>query len=92
MGTTNDVDGSAASPCSTDVEPWQQRLYNERRELTGKIDKLRDFIEATNREDVFGTLDEAEQVRIQFQFSVMELYRGVISARIAAFESQSVSP
>lgn len=85
MSKTKSVNRSGAP---ADPERWKQRLYNERRELEARIDKLRAFIEAANREDVFGTLSEAEQVRIQFQFSVMELYRGVISERIAAFESQ----
>jgi hypothetical protein len=67
--------------------PYQQRVINQKMDLDAKIEKLLDFIEATNMPDVFGTLSQAEQSRLRIQYSVMQTYSTILGERIANFKS-----
>lgn len=64
------------------MQPHQQRVVDERKELTEKLDKLKAFIE-TN--PVFKTLSTDEQGRLNRQFDVMAEYSSILGQRIAAF-------
>ena len=67
---------------------WQQRVVGEKRELDDRLEKLLNFIEASNQPDIFGTLSEAEQSRLRIQYSVMRVYSDVLGERIANFDSE----
>ncbi len=64
------------------MQPHQQRVVDEKKELDDKLDKLKAFIE-TN--PVFKSLHVAERRRLDRQFDVMAEYSRILSQRIAAF-------
>lgn len=64
----------------TQIQPHQQRVINERRELGDKMDKLHTF----TRGATFKTLSEAEQSRLHNQLSVMNVYEDILRQRIEA--------
>lgn len=64
------------------MQPHQQRVVDEKKDLDDKLDKLKAFIE-TN--PVFKTLHEDERGRLNRQFDVMAEYSGILGQRIAAF-------
>jgi len=62
--------------------PHQQRVIEETKELTIKLNALKLFID-TN--PIFKTIDQKEQKRLNRQFLFMELYWGILSERINNF-------
>ena len=64
-----------------DLQPHQQRVVDEKRELDVKLTKL----DAFGRTELFKTLPEDEQGRLNRQHSLMEQYSAVLGERIAAF-------
>ena len=61
--------------------PHQQRVVDERAELTTKLSALLAFFQGP----VFPTLDEAERSRLRNQARFMDGYAAVLEERIAAF-------
>jgi hypothetical protein len=64
------------------MEPWQERLINEKAELDLKLERLTEF----GRSPQFQALDEEEQMLINRQHSLMEDYSEVLSKRIKRFQ------
>jgi hypothetical protein len=64
------------------MQPHQQRVVDEKKELDEKLDKLKAFIEVN---PIFKKLPEDERRRLNRQFDVMAEYSGILSQRIAAF-------
>ena len=74
--------------------PHEQRVIDEHRDLTEKLNKLRAFFDTP----IFRGLSEAEQMRLRAQAGFMDGYQGMLRERISAFmatnttgESVSVS-
>lgn len=63
------------------MQPFQQRVVDEKKELDEKIAKLKAFWD----NPVFPTLPEVERVRLERQFDVMEEYSSILAERIANF-------
>jgi hypothetical protein len=63
------------------MQPHQERVVQEKKDLDEKLAKLRLFFTG----DIFGTLDEDEQNRLKRQENVMHLYSEILGERIAAF-------
>lgn len=63
------------------LQPHQQRVVDEKRELDGRIEKLNAFF----RTSAFHGLDDAEQRRLSRQAGIMMQYSNVLAERIAAF-------
>lgn len=63
------------------MQPYQQRVVDEKSELNGKIEKLTDFIES----DQFIVLDVDERHRMREQWVVMRMYSKILSDRIDTF-------
>lgn len=63
------------------MQPYQQRVVEEKADLDEKLEKLGDFCNTP----VFASLDPAEQNRLDRQFLIMNLYAQVLGERIAAF-------
>lgn len=63
------------------MQPHQERVVTEKRELDDRLEKLRAFIETP----VFAGLDPAEKGRLWQQVGVMQWYSEILGARIAAF-------
>ena len=68
---------------TTDMElqPHQQRVVDEKRELDEKLTKL----DAFGRTELFASLPADEQGRLNRQHSLMGQYSDVLAERIAAF-------
>lgn len=64
------------------MQPHQQRVVDEKKDLDEKLDKLKAFIEAN---PIFKTLPEDERGRLGHQFDAMAQYSSILSQRIAAF-------
>ena len=64
------------------MEPHEQRVVKELKELTDKREKLAYFIAQHPR---FKELPEAEQERLRRQFDIMVRYEGVLRERIDHF-------
>ena len=67
----------------TDLPEYQQRVVDERKELTTKIDALQFFIAY---KPAFDTLSDSEKVRMKMQLNSMILYATVLGWRIEAFK------
>lgn len=65
----------------TTLQPHQQRVVDEKRELDDRIEKMNAFF----RTPTFHGLDAAEQGRLSRQAGIMMQYSAVLSERIAAF-------
>lgn len=65
------------------MEPYQQRVVDEKRELDVKTKALESFASTK----VFGSLDPQEQARLHLQFYLMRGYSEVLSERIEGFAS-----
>lgn len=63
------------------MQPFQQRVVDEKRELDDKSEKLLAFING----EVFPTLPPGEQERMNRQWQFMNGYSGVLGERIEAF-------
>jgi hypothetical protein len=64
------------------VQPHQQRVIEEQKELTEKLVKLSAFLGTA----VFSKLPEAEKLRMRRQFMIMQLYEQVLQERLEAFQ------
>ena len=69
------------TPTPAPLLPHQQRVVDEKTQLSEKLDKLETFTGT----GVFAGLDPAEQSRLQRQFLIMQLYEQVLAERISAF-------
>ncbi len=65
-----------------DLQPYQQRVVDERAELAQKLGALDGFIE---RAPYFNELPAAERERMRLQRAAMLLYASILTQRIAAF-------
>jgi hypothetical protein len=65
----------------SDLQPHQQRVVEERAQLSDKVDKLETFVGSRT----YTQLLPAEQARLQRQLHIMQLYEQVLSERISAF-------
>jgi crAss001_48 related protein len=63
------------------MEPYQERVIEEKKELDEKIEKLAAFIES----DAFISVSTREKVRLHRQEVLMQLYSKVLADRIEAF-------
>lgn len=64
-----------------ELQPHQQRVVDEKRELDEKREKL----DAFKSGPIFQTLPWDEQERLNTQAHIMTLYSAVLGRRIAAF-------
>ena len=64
------------------LQPHQQRVVDEKRDLDEKIEKLNAFF----RTSTFHGLDGAEQGRLSRQAGIMMQYSSMLAERIAAFQ------
>jgi hypothetical protein len=63
------------------MQAFQERVVNERKELSDKLVKLEAFLPT----DVFYTLPSAEQDRLKRQRAAMSTYLAVLDERIAVW-------
>lgn len=63
------------------MEPHQERVIAEQKDLSDKIGKLETFI----RGDIFANIAVDEQVRLYLQLHYMRSYDEVLVARIDSF-------
>jgi len=63
------------------MAPHQQRVVDEKAELSKKTQKLDTFCEGS----IYASLPAAEQSRLSRQLLIMHLYEQVLEERIAAF-------
>ena len=66
----------------SNLNPHQQRVVDEKKELDVKAVALSNFIGLS---PIFETLDSVEQARLREQNEVMRQYSEILGARIAAF-------
>jgi hypothetical protein len=66
------------------MQPHQQRVVDEKKELDEKLDKLKSFIETSQ---IFSGLPSDERKRLGRQFDVMAEYSSILSQRILAFSA-----
>lgn len=64
------------------MQPHQQRVVDEKRELDEKLDKLKAFIQSEKFESEVGG---QERYRLIRQSEIMGEYSNILGARIAAF-------
>lgn len=65
-----------------DLQPHQQRVVDEHKELSDKLSKLLSFFQGS----IFPTLSDAERSRLRNQARFMDGYAAVLEERIAAFK------
>ncbi len=65
------------------LQPYQQRVVTEQKEVFEKLEKLGAFI----RGDVFGSLSLAEQGMLNRQYEILHKYLAVLDERIDCFEN-----
>ena len=65
------------------MQPHQQRVVDEKKDLDEKLSKLEVFIYES---PVFSTLDGNEQYRLRKQSGTMKDYSRILGERIAAFK------
>jgi hypothetical protein len=63
------------------MQDFQQRVVDEKAELSDKVDKLESFVGGS----IYASLPPDEQSRLTRQHLIMQLYEQVLSERIAAF-------
>lgn len=63
------------------MEPYQERVVEEKKELALKIDKLANFMNGPG----FNQVLQMEQHRMRVQHAAMMTYLLALAARIAAF-------
>ena len=66
---------------TTPLQPHQQRVVDEHRDLAEKLNKLRAFFDTP----IFLGLAEAEQSRLRNQARFMDGYAAILEERIVAF-------
>jgi hypothetical protein len=67
------------------MEPYQQRVVDERNELEKKTVALHKFIADVPASPIFAQLPGEEKSRLRRQYSAMAEYLEVLGERIAAF-------
>lgn len=65
------------------MEAYQQRVVDEKAEVSEKLEKLETFLGSAN----FTKVPHQEQTRLARQSLIMQLYEQVLSERIAAFNN-----
>lgn len=68
------------------MQPHQERVVTEKKELDEKLSKLRAFARLDN--PVFYALDPTERLRLLRQLEIMEQYSTVLGERIQAFSGE----
>ncbi len=63
------------------MQPHQERVVTEKKELDEKLEKLKTFLNGKT----FQTLPEDEQSRLRIQSNLMRQYSDILGERIAAF-------
>jgi hypothetical protein len=63
------------------MQPFQQRVIDEKKELDEKLQRLGAFFD----NETFNGLPEDERIRLKRQESLMQAYSEVLGERIAAF-------
>jgi hypothetical protein len=63
------------------MQPFQQRVVDEKRELDKKLDSLHEFLGTS----LYKALSNAEQHRMARQHNAMCMYSGILAERIEAF-------
>ena len=71
-----------------EFEPHQQRVVDEHRELTLRLNKLRGFFSTP----IFAALDNAEQARMRAQAVFMRGYQDMLEERIEAMIAADSRP
>jgi hypothetical protein len=69
------------------MKAYQRRIVAERTALDNRRSKLITFIGSSEEYDF---LPAVERARINFQLKVMNMYSGILSERIAAFEPEYI--
>ena len=69
------------------MQPHQQRVVEEKKELDEKRAKLLTFLAS----DTFRDLDEQEKIRLHRQLGVMGDYSMTLGERIRAFQFQEIA-
>lgn len=69
------------------MEPWQERVIQEKKELDEKIEKLKKFIK--NAPEKIAT--ETEMLRLEVQFTIMQSYSNILDVRIKSWEKPNES-
>lgn len=64
------------------MQPHQQRVVDEKKELDDKLTRLQAFFKTST----FDELDDAERSRLVHQAAIMGEYSTVLGERIAAFK------
>lgn len=67
------------------LQPHQQRVVDEKNELSERLAKLLAFFQGPT----FQTLNEAERSRLRNQARFMDGYAAVLEERIAAFRTEA---
>mgnify|MGYP003481264453 CR=1 FL=1 len=67
--------------------PHEQRVIDEHRDLTEKLNKLRTFFDTP----IFRGLGEAEQMRLRAQAGFMNGYQDMLRERISAFMATNIT-
>jgi hypothetical protein len=62
----------------SNLEPWQERLIEEEKELASKLEKLTEFMKT----DQFAMLYGVDQDLLELQLFHMKKYSAVLSERI----------
>lgn len=63
------------------MQPHQERVVTEKRELDEKLEKLSMF----RQSEIFKTIDEKERERLNHQFVLMQEYSSILADRIQNF-------
>lgn len=62
------------------MQPFQERVVTEKKELDIKIESLLAFLAKDN------TLEKTEELRLKHQLVIMELYSNILGLRIKHFK------
>jgi len=71
----------AAIEEKAELQPYQQRVLEEQKDLDAKIEKLSQFLEKGPTH----TIKSEELNRLRLQYQAMCLYSAILGQRIAAF-------
>ena len=80
------VDGMSATGKENTMQPHQERVVVEKKELDEKLEKLLVFIDA-GKGPVYAKLVTEERERLTTQARIMREYSDVLADRIAAFQT-----
>ena len=69
------------------LQPHQQRVVDEKNDLSGKLGKLLAFFQSP----IFTGLTEAERSRLRNQARFMDGYAAVLEERIAVFHAPAIA-